>query len=230
MYQVISTVAVLSTVVAILIHFVVAGRKGPDLAGDTDVMRRMGLWARLVHLGIGFGFLGAAVTGFQAAMVEEALTGIWLLVHFVFGATFMGALAAAALTWADGHRFEKHDAEWFAAGGWIRPEAGVPAGRFDLMDKLFFWTAMVAGLSAVLPILLSMLPIFGPEGIAVLEHVHAYAGLALLLAVLWHMYRAMVVKSGALSVLVTGMVGVRWARAHHAIWVKRVRRDRIDVG
>ena len=51
-----------------------------------------------------------------------------------------------------------------------------------------FWVFLCAGLIAMLTMLVSMLPLFGSDGLEVLADIHRYAGLLAVITLFIHFY------------------------------------------
>ena len=51
-----------------------------------------------------------------------------------------------------------------------------------------FWLFLLAGLVLILTTMVSMLPLFGSEGLEVLLNLHRYAGLLAVVALVIHLY------------------------------------------
>jgi formate dehydrogenase subunit gamma len=187
-------------------------------------LRRLSVWERLLLLAAGVSFAVLAVTGFFPAIVhDEPLRGYLLMIHMVAAPVFAVALAAMALTWQRECRFRRHDAAWLR-GALLRrqPRNDLPAGRFDAAQKIAFWTLVSCGASCIATMALAMLPLWGPEGIALLVEIHRYSALAALVAAIFHACRTAWGKPGALGGLLSGKVAADWAKRHHAIWYQTI--------
>ena len=51
-----------------------------------------------------------------------------------------------------------------------------------------FWLLLFSGLAVCLTMLLSMLPLFGTDGLEILLDIHRYAGLLAVVALVVHLY------------------------------------------
>jgi formate dehydrogenase gamma subunit len=216
MFQLISILAIAAVVLAVLAHFVVAGRKclGAGVAGPR--VRRYNVWERLVHLALTFSFVVLAATGFAAALMGWRLSGYLLVVHVAVAPVFAVSLAAAMLTWAADGALAAHDWQWLRRLGGFGI-GGLPAGKFDAGEKLVLWFAGVLGLVLTLTMTLSMMPILDQDWLVLMYEIHRYAALLLLLAMVKHTYWTMLVRK-SWSAMISGKVGEEWAKRYHSLW------------
>ncbi|MBN2492439.1 MAG: hypothetical protein JXQ29_16445 [Planctomycetes bacterium] len=123
---------------------------------------RAGRVARLVLAALGASFLVLLVTGFHAWLIAgQPLAGVMLVLHSAAGLVFAAGLALTAVAWADRCRFTPRG----------------DAAPFDAADRGCFWLVCVAGLAAVLTILVGMLPLFAPGALEDLREVHRWSAL-----------------------------------------------------
>lgn len=174
LFATISTIALLATTAVLAFHFLYRGLRARKTAPPAT---RYNLWEKLVHLGLTFSFLSLAITGFWPALLNHApLGGYLLMIHVTLGGVFAGCLAAMTLTWAAANRFA--------------PDAP----RFDLSEKFFFWLIALLGLIAVMTMMLSMIPLFGSDGLNLLNELHRYTALAMVVATIIHLYQTTLLK------------------------------------
>jgi cytochrome b subunit of formate dehydrogenase len=129
------------------------------------------------------------VTSFVAMIRFGALGGWWLFIHMFGAGAFTVALPVLALTWCQANRF----------GCSAQPacdEGQAPTSRFPCLAKAMFWVILAAGLVVTGTMLLSMLPLFGTQGLELLLDVHRYAGLAVVAAMILHLYAALLPRFG----------------------------------
>ena len=224
-FRVVAIVCLLAVVLDSLMHYVRLGRKirsaGPS--GGAGEVRRFGLIERLALIGFAGTLLSLAATGLAPNLLTGGKLEGWLLMmHVGSGGAFIACLLVLAVCWAEDCRFAAHDAE-FRWAARKRPGDPAPAGRFDAAQKTTFWVALVLGLVTTITMMVSMLPIFSPEGMEVLRDVHRYCGLLLALFGYVHVYQTVVVRRGRLSWLVSGKVNSDWARHYHPIWWQAVK-------
>jgi hypothetical protein len=172
-----------ATAILIVLHFVLSllGRRAQRPRSSWN------LWEKLVYLGIlvSVGVLGG--TSFFAVLRYGVLDG-WLLFAHMFGAgAFTAVLPLVAITWCESSRLGREDQE--------SQEAEV-APRFFWFPRLMFWVLLASGLVVTMTMLLSMLPLFGTDGLHQLLDVHRYAGLVAVVAALLHLYSVVLQRVG----------------------------------
>jgi cytochrome b subunit of formate dehydrogenase len=98
----------------------------------------------------------------------------------MFGAGAMtGMLPLLALTWCGASRFGRVPEQ--------RTETTV-LPRFFWIPRVMFWIFLLAGFVVLVTMLVSMLPLFGSEGLEILLDLHRYAGLLAVVTLFIHFY------------------------------------------
>jgi hypothetical protein len=164
--------ALLGVVVLVLLHLVVFRSRWRP-AG------RLSLWGKLVYLATLISVAALSVTAFGSLLRFGTLDG-WPLFAHMFGAgALVALLPLLALTWGAAN----------GIGGAPRAQAtqeGPP--RFFWFSKLMYWVILAGGLVVTMTMLLSMLPLFGTDGLRTLLDIHRWSGLAVVLAAILHCY------------------------------------------
>ncbi len=118
------------------------------------------------------------LTSFYGVLRFHVLDG-WLLFAHMFGAgAFTAMLPLWALTWSSAHQ-------------WAKPQETQGEQQpsfFFWLPKLTFWLILAGGIVVTGTMLLSMLPLFGTEGLHRLLDIHRYSGLIVVIALLLHLY------------------------------------------
>jgi len=219
LFQIVSILGIGGALAAIPVHYLLVARKAPPPGLGMRTVRRYGLWERLIHLVLLLCFLVLAVTGFWASIGWDGpMSGYVLMLHTTSGAVFAVAAGCMLVTWAADHAFAKPDARWFCGGGCCTPVKELPAGRFTAGEKVYFWLAGLLTLTALLTMLLSMIPLLGTYGQHLMYHVHRWSTLVLVVATIWHAYATTLAKPGALGALVSGYVTEGWVKRFHPLW------------
>lgn len=217
-FQIISIVALVVVVAGTALHFAAVGRKrrsAAPAAGPAD-LPRYGRIERLIFVLTILVFCVLAITGLAPGILTGGrLTGYLLMCHVGTGGAFCALLALLAIRWAEDCRIKDHDGAWWRS---CCCEAPAPAGRFDAGQKLAFWAVMALGATTIFTMMISMLPLFGPDGLETLRDVHRYCGLLFVLIAYVHCYRTMTARTGRWSWLLSGKVNSAWARHYHRLW------------
>ncbi|MFW6171111.1 MAG: hypothetical protein ACODAD_11520 [Planctomycetota bacterium] len=168
-------IALSVTVGIILVHFVLAllgGKKAPPRP-------RWNLWERLVYWGALLSVAGLALTSFYPVLAFGTMRHWWLFTHMFGAGVLVAVLPLIAINWAGPSCFGPPDSS--------EPQQ-TQAPRFFSTTKVMFWLFLASGFVVVLTMLLSMLPVFGTEGMHILLDIHRYSGLIAVIALAFHFY------------------------------------------
>ncbi len=162
--------APVATVVVLSLHLAVT------LAARARVAPRP-RWGALTRLVYGFWLVSVVIlagTGFYGILAHDVMEGWLLFAHVLAAGPFLAFLAVLAVIWAHASRF--------APGDEPRDR------RFGFLTRVTFWVLLTTGTATSLTMLLAMLPVFSSSALVELTAVHRYAGLALLLSAMIHLY------------------------------------------
>ena len=172
----------------------------------------------------------------------------WL--HEKVAFAFMAALAVTFLLWVRHSLPGWRDLVWLAKGGGLLAGVHPPAWKFNTGQKLLFWLVMVGGLALSLSGLALLFPheaVTVAQTHAVANALVVYLGLtpalptepslqqavhdaalwhrtaalALLAAIIVHVYLRTLGIEGAFCAMASGEVDANWARQHHSLWAER---------
>jgi hypothetical protein len=177
-------IALIATAVFFVLHFLLTRLSRRHQQGHRPAWN---WWQRLVYLGtlVSVAILGA--TAFSAVLRHQMLDG-WPLFAHMFGAgAFTAILPLLALTWSPAHRFVEDPA--------TSNEHTAPSAFFWL-PKLTFWILLASGIVVTGTMLLSMLPLFGTDGLERLLDLHRYSGLVAVVALVLHFYGVLLQRVG----------------------------------
>ncbi len=213
LFQTASIAGILGTLGVCVVHFLLCRpwRGAPD-SSRRDVLR-FSLWERIAHAATTVGFVVLAVTGFYHPLLGERIDGWLLMIHTGASGLFFAGLLALGVTWAEDCCFRREDLEWFKAA--LRGKGPAPAGRFDGLQKFYFWLTMVLGLVLLGSTMFAMVDLFGQAGQEALYQIHRWSALGLLLATIVHVYHATIGQPGTWRAMVDGHVSREWLRRHH---------------
>ncbi len=173
--------AFVGIVLIMVLHLVIA----MVFRGAPAERKKWNPWDILIYLGT-LGCVGLlAVTSFVEVIRHGELGGWPLFLHMCGAGALTAVLPLLALSWAHLNQFE------------IGPSSGGTAlPKFYWLPKLMFWLILVSGLVVTMTMLISMLPIFGSDGLHVLLDIHRYSGLIVVLALVLHLYSVAVQRLG----------------------------------
>jgi putative solute:sodium symporter small subunit len=173
--------AFVGIVVIMVLHLAIA----LVLRGSPADRKKWNIWDILIYLGTLGCVAVLAATSFVEVLRHGELGG-WPLFFHMFGAgAFTAVLPLLALSWAHLNQFD------------VGPSTGAtPPPKFNWLPKLMFWVILVSGLVVTMTMLLSMLPVFGSDGLRFLLDLHRYSGLIVVLALLLHFYGVAVQRLG----------------------------------
>lgn len=147
--------------------------------------KRWNLWDILIYLGTLGCVGGLAATSFVEVLRHGELGGWPLFLHMCGAGAFTAVLPLLVLSWAHLNQFE------------VGPATGRTApAKFYWLPKLMFWVIVAGGIVVTMTMLVSMLPIFGTDGMLVLLDLHRYSGLVVVLAMVLHLYGVAVQRMG----------------------------------
>jgi cytochrome b subunit of formate dehydrogenase len=194
MYQKISIIAILITLVGIALHRLASSSKKKRQRKSTKKLSVVGVLRILVYLLAMLSFVVLAVTGFYPTLVlGRHISGYTVMVHATFAPVFAICLAVLAVMWAHSCRFAYSDWPWFqrivqrltlvkSAGEQAHCESS------SLGQKITFWLIIFLAMPLILSIVLIMLPLFGTHWQECLISTHRWTALVFTLVVIVHTY------------------------------------------
>jgi hypothetical protein len=146
--------------------------------GDAVSRPSWSWWEKLVYLATVASVALLGVTAFFAVIRYGVLDG-WLLFFHMFGAgAFVAVLPLLAITWCRASSFGCGEANG----------DGDQSIQFSWLPKAAFWLLLASGFLVSGTMLLSMLPLFGTDGLHTLLDIHRYSGLVAVVALILHFY------------------------------------------
>ncbi len=173
--------AMAGTVVLMVLHLIVA----LIFRGAPVDRKRWNLWDVLIYLAtIGCVAL-LALTSLVEVFRHGELGGWPLFFHMCGAGAFTAVLPLLVLSWAHLNQFH------------VGPVTGkIFPAKFYWLPKLMFWVIVAGGIVVTITPLVSMLPIFGSDGLRLLLDLHRYSGLVVVLALVFHLYAVAVQRMG----------------------------------
>lgn len=173
------------------------------------------------------------------------LTAYGKYAHDFVGFAFMTGIALIFAMWVRENLPNRADLIWLAKGGGIIvPSVHPPAKKFNAGQKIIFWLVVFTGGSLSVTGLLLIFPYtFGPfsgtfaalnligfdlpTGLSAMQEMqlthlwHALLSLAMIAAILAHVYIGWIGMEGTFDAMGTGYVDENWARQHHSLWAAK---------
>jgi cytochrome b subunit of formate dehydrogenase len=193
MYQTISIIAILTTLVGIVLHRLVSPSKKKRQRKSTK-KSIVGVLRILVYLLALLCFVVLAVTGFYPTLVlGEHISGYLLMIHATFAPIFAVCLAVLAVMWASRCRLSYSD--WPGFQRFVQRVTLVKNtvnetlyNSIGLGQKITFWLIIFLALPLILSIVLSMFPLFGTHWQELLLSTHRYTALVFAMVAIVHTY------------------------------------------
>jgi len=170
----------------------------------TGPRARWRIWELPVYVGTIASVALLGVTSFLGMVWYGVLDGWLLFVHMCSAGLFTAMLPLIAITWSKSHWCccyccqgspKSQDAEATTDEEQAEAEE-LRAPHFFWLSNVAFWTLLLAGLTVTMTMLLSMLPVFGSDGLHKLLDLHRYSGLVVVFAVLVHIYAVVLRQAG----------------------------------
>lgn len=180
MYRTAVIFVLLFAALFIVLHFLFVGirRIRSPLPGRT-----MGWFERLVYAAVVLSAGALAFTAF-VSIVRAGHMGGWMLWwHLGIAAVFVAALPLMTLAMGEDHLWR---CGCSTDGGEAMPR------RFTCGAKMSFWVIVAGGLVTMGSMLANMLPLNGTEGQRLWIAVHRWSALAVVVAVVLHLYLVLV--------------------------------------
>jgi formate dehydrogenase subunit gamma len=156
------------------------------------------------------------------------LTIVGKNIHNFVGPLFIFAIVVSFLIYVKDNLWKEGDVRWILRFGGMFSGNEIPSGRFNGMEKAWFWFGLVI-LGTVLAVtgLILDFPNWnqGREAMQQANVIHDIAALLFIAGALAHIYMG-VATEGAYRGMRDGYVDETWAREHHAIWYDEVKQGR----
>jgi formate dehydrogenase subunit gamma len=144
--------------------------------------------------------------------------------HNLFGPMFLVAILMLFVVFVKDNFYARGDIKWLMKGGGMVGSGHVSAGRFNAGEKIWFWIAVLTGITLSVSGLILDFAVFG-QGRVVMEVSHVLHGIAALIVIavsFGHIYLGTVGVEGTMGAMTHGYVDLNWARSHHDRWAREV--------
>jgi formate dehydrogenase subunit gamma len=151
-----------------------------------------------------------------------SLMSAWLkYAHNFLAFPFIAGIILMFLVWLRHNIPNKIDVEWFKQGGGFIGHGHPPAEKFNGGQKIVFWIVMLGGGALTISGLALLFPFYLGDitSMQLAQLAHGGIALAMIAAMLGHIYIGTIGMEGAFDAMKNGEVDLNWAREHHSIWV-----------
>ena len=146
------------------------------------------------------------------------------------GPLFIFSLLVMFLVYVRDNLFRSYDWKWIAKFGGMFGKGGeVPSGRFNGMEKMWFWGGLVL-LGTIVSVtgLILDFPNWN-QGRQLMQQanvIHAIAAILFIAGAFGHIYIGTIGMEGAYGGMRHGYVDEAWAREHHSLWYEEIKAGR----
>lgn len=225
---------VLGMLAALAAFYAIRGRVPLQGGPSGRTITRFGGFERFMHWLTAVSFLILALSGLNTAvgrlvllplLGEDAFSTLsqWTkYAHNFVAFPFMLGVVLMLLVWVRHNIPNRLDIAWFRQGGGIIGDSHPPAGKFNGGQKAIFWVVVLGGgaMSASGLLLLFPFALTDITGMQIGQVAHGLMGMAMIAAMLAHIYIGSLGMEGAFAAMGTGEVDLAWAEKHHALWVE----------
>jgi len=162
------------------------------------------IWKMLIGAGTLTSIVILAITSFYSVLAYGEIGGWALFFHMCGAGMFTGMLPLLAITMAYSHSRchcctsqccarKKEEGEATTKRGIIKQTLSTITACLQCrwIEPLAFWGILVGGLVVTLTMLISMLPIFGSDGLHELLEIHRYSGVFVVAAATFYLYASL---------------------------------------
>ena len=232
------------------IFYLIKGKIRLHGAPTGRLIERFNAVERAAHWVMAISFVFLAITGIVILFGKHIVlpwlgyTGFaWLSVvskniHNFVGPLFIFSMLVMFLVFVRDNMFRSYDWKWIGKFGGMFSKGGeVPSGRFNGMEKMWFWGGLVL-LGTIVSItgLILDFPNWN-QGRQLMQQanvIHAIAAILFIAGAFGHIYIGTIGMEGAYRGMRDGYVDETWAQQHHSLWYEEVkagkRPERIVAG
>ena len=225
--------AVLGVCALLVLFYLIKGKMRIDGGRSATTILRFGAFERFMHWLTAASWCVLAISGLNVAVGritllpligQDAFSTIsgWLkLSHNFLAFPFTAGIILMFLVWLRHNIPNKVDLAWFKAGGGFIGHGHPPAGKFNGGQKVVFWIVVLGGGLVAASGFALIFPFYLTDitGMQLAQIAHGLVALAMIAAMLGHIYIGSVGMEGALDAMNSGDVDLNWAKAHHSLWV-----------
>jgi len=227
---------------AILVFYLVKGKIRLKSPPTGRLIERFNAVERAAHWTMAISFVALGLTGiimfFGKYIILPWLgyTGFsWLTIvsknlHNFVGPLFIFSIVVGFLIFVKDNFLHAIDWKWLASmGGVFSGKGEVPSGRFNGLEKLWFWGGVtLLGIVMAVTGLIMDFPNWNQlrESMQLANVVHVAAAVLFIVAAFGHIYIGTIGMEGAYRAMRDGYVDEEWAKEHHALWYDEVKQGK----
>lgn len=224
---------------AFFIHYKIIGPK--VFPHDGKKYYAFSLYNRIIHQIAAISFIVIVPTGFVIVFGDFFGGGMFVRacknLHGIFTIPFTIVVIPMALMWIKEAFFNYDDVKWMMiVGGYLSKEKKpIPAGKFNAGQKMWYWIAMLGGITMILSGAMMFFLDFKMEMLHTLTGlsqidllrvaaiVHNVTGFAVAALFITHVYMSMFAIKGAVHSIIDGYVGEEEIKILHSSWYKKLK-------
>jgi formate dehydrogenase subunit gamma len=226
---------------AIMVFYLIKGPIRLHGAPTGRLIERFNAVERAAHWTMAVSFVALAFTGIVMFFGKYIIlpwlgyTGFsWLTIvsktlHNFVGPLFIFSIIVGFLIFVKDNFLRSMDWAWMARMGGMFSGNEMPSGRFNGMEKMWFWGGLtVLGLVMSVTGLILDFPNWNQarEAMQLSNLVHVTAAVIFIVLSFAHIYMGTIGMEGAYRAMRDGYVDEEWAREHHSIWYEEVKQGK----
>lgn len=228
--------SILGMLAVVAAFFMLRGRIRLSEGFSGQMVERFGGLERFAHWLTAVSFIALGLTGLNLTFGKSvvlpfigperfaSLTLLGKFVHNYVSFAFVIGLVLMLLVWIKDNFPHPRDIVWLVKGGGLFGKSHPAAGRFNLGQKLIFWSVILGGAGLAWSGYQLMFPFQFTDiaGMQFAGMLHGILGAVLVAIIVAHIYIGTLGMEGAFSAMGTGEVDANWAREHHSVWADRI--------
>jgi formate dehydrogenase subunit gamma len=226
---------------AIIVFYLIKGPVRLKGAPTGRLIERFNAVERAAHWTMAVSFVFLALTGIVVFFGKYLIlpwlgyTGFsWLTIvsknlHNFLGPLFIFSIVVGFLIFVKDNFFKPWDWKWIAHFGGMFSGHEVPSGRFNGLEKMWFWGGLtILGIAMAVTGLILDFPNWNQvrESMQTANVIHVIGAVLFICAAFGHIYMGTIGMEGAYRAMREGYVDEEWAKEHHSIWYDEVRQGK----
>ena len=232
---------VVLVLIAIVVFYKWRGPMGLHSPLSGKMIERFSSFERMAHWTVAISFCILAVSGLTMLFGKHVLLPLightlfgWLAtlgknLHNFVGPIFMFSIVVFALRFIRDNLPRASDVAWLARFGKVIAGDAVPSGRFNPLEKLWFWGGLIGlgTISSASGLVLDFPNYDQSRALMILANiVHVISAVIFIVWSFTHIYLGSIGMTGAYEGMRHGYVDETWAREHAQYWYEDVKSGR----